>query len=282
MSIIQTTATIGSGARYPADYVGGHKRRPPITPREVRPARWQLSGLLICGVLFSALGANLLALGMDANRSAASVACGLLMMVAAAVGLRQGRRTVLTLDGRACQIATAHGRVWIPWAEMAGTRVEHAWGGSHVVLEIDGVPAVRLSCAQLRREPHRLRNLMEGRRCAAVHDAYTRTDAPLWEARRTLRRMLGATALVIAIAVALAPVGRLAGLCALPWLVWPLAIALPPGARAICLGDGREYDETLRRDVRCPDAPVRAWATFAALLAIWIPLTLVICDVAAA
>jgi hypothetical protein len=172
MSIIQTTATTFPGARYPADYVGGHKRRPAVTPREVRPARWQLSGLLICGVLFSALGANLLALGMDANRSAASVACGLLMMVAAAVGLRQGRRTALTLDGRACQIATADGRVWIPWAEMAGTRVEHAWGGSHVVLEVD---------------------------------TYERTDAPLWEARRTLRRMLGATALVIAIAVALAP-----------------------------------------------------------------------------
>jgi len=128
MSIIQTTATTFPGARYPADYVGGHKQRPAVTPREVRPARWQLSGLLICGVL--------------------------------------------TLDGRACQIAVADGRVWIPWAEMAGTRVEHAWGGSHVVLEVD---------------------------------TYERTDAPLWEARRTLRRMLGATALVIAIAVALAP-----------------------------------------------------------------------------
>jgi hypothetical protein len=282
MSIIQTTATIGSDARYPADYVGGHKRRPPITPREVRPARWQLSGLLICGVLFSALGAILLALGMDANRSAAPVACGLLMMVAAAVGLRQGRRTALTLDGRACQIATADGEVWIPWAEMAGARVEHTWRGSHAVLEVDGVPAVRLSAAQLRREPHRLRNLMEGQRCAAVHDAYERTDAPLWEARRTLRRMLGATALVIAIAVALAPLGPWAGLCALPWLVWPLAIALPPGLRAICLGDGHEFDETLRRDVPCRDAAVRAWAMFAGLLAFWIPLTLAVCNVAAA
>jgi hypothetical protein len=94
------------------------------------------------------------------------------MMVAAAVSLRQGRRTGMTLDGRACQIATADGKVWIPWAVVAGVRVEHAWTGSHVVLEFDeGVPAVRLSCAQLRREPHRLR-----------------MDAPLWEARRSLRR----------------------------------------------------------------------------------------------
>ena len=61
------------------------------------------------------------------------------------------------------------GEVWIPWAVMAGARVEHAWTGSHVVLEFD--------------------------------DA--RTDAPLREARRTLRRMLCATAMVIAIAVAL-------------------------------------------------------------------------------
>jgi hypothetical protein len=38
-----------------------------------------------------------------------------------------------------------------------------------------------------------------------------RMDAPLWEARRMLRRMLGATALVIASAVALAPLGRPAG-----------------------------------------------------------------------
>jgi hypothetical protein len=50
-------------------------------------------------------------------------------------------------------------------------------GGSHVVLGVDGV----------------------------------RMDAPLWEARRTLRRMLGATAMVISIAVALAPLGRPAG-----------------------------------------------------------------------
>jgi hypothetical protein len=64
--------------------------------------------------------------------------------------------------------------------------------------------------------------------------------------------------------------------------VWPLAIALPPGLRAICLGDGHEYDWTLRRDVPCPDAPVRAWAMFAALLAIWVPLTLLISHVAAA
>jgi hypothetical protein len=41
MSIIQTTATTFPGAR----------QRPAVTPREVRPARWQLSGLLICGVL---------------------------------------------------------------------------------------------------------------------------------------------------------------------------------------------------------------------------------------
>jgi hypothetical protein len=61
--------------------------------------------------------------------------------------------------------ATAGDQVWIPRAEKAGTRVEHAWGGSHVVLEVDG---------------------------------YERTDAPLWEARRALRRTLGATALVIA------------------------------------------------------------------------------------
>ncbi len=67
--------------------------------------------------------------------------------------------------------SAADGRVWIPWAEMAGARVEHAWTGSRVVLGVDGM----------------------------------RTDAPLREARRTLRRMLGATALVIAIAVALAP-----------------------------------------------------------------------------
>jgi hypothetical protein len=52
---------------------------------------------------------------------------------------------------------------------MAGVRVEHAWTGSHVVLEIDGM----------------------------------RTDAPPWEARRTLRRILSATALATAIAVAL-------------------------------------------------------------------------------
>jgi drug/metabolite transporter superfamily protein YnfA len=117
MSIIQTTASTGVAAR---------RRRAPVTPREARPAHWQLSGLLICGVLFSALGAFLLALGMDANRSAA-----------------------------------ADGQVWILWAVMAGERVEHAWGGSHVVLEVDGV----------------------------------RTDAPLREARRTLRRMLGATAM---------------------------------------------------------------------------------------
>jgi len=125
MSIIQTTATTYPGAR----------RRPAVTPREVRPAHWQLSGLLICGVLFSALGAILLALGMDANRSAA-----------------------------------AQGQVWIPWAVMAGVRVEHAWRGSHVVLGFDDV----------------------------------RTDAPLREARRTLRRMVSAAAMVIASAVALA------------------------------------------------------------------------------
>jgi hypothetical protein len=53
---------------------------------------------------------------------------------------------------------------------MAGERAEHAWEGSHRVLGFD--------------------------------DA--RTDAPLREARRTPRRLLGATALAIAIAVALA------------------------------------------------------------------------------
>jgi hypothetical protein len=52
---------------------------------------------------------------------------------------------------------------------MAGVRVEHMWRGSHVVLGFDD----------------------------------ERTDAPPWEARRTLRRMLSATALVTAIAVAL-------------------------------------------------------------------------------
>jgi hypothetical protein len=273
MSIIQTTATTGLGAR----------RRPTVTPREVRPARWQLSGLLICGALLCALGAILLALGKDANRSAAPVACGLLMMVAAAVTLRQGRRTGMTLDGRACQIATADGKVWIPWAVMAGVRVEHAWTGSHIVLEFDeGVPAVRLSSAQLRREPHRLRNLVEGYRCAAVGDAYTRTEAPLSEARRSLRRLVLATAMVIAIAVALAPLGEPVGLYPLPWLVWPLAIALPPGLRAICLGDGHEYDLTLRRDARVPRAHGRAWAMFAGLLAVWLPLTLLTSHVAAA
>jgi hypothetical protein len=63
----------------------------------------------------------------------------------------------------------ADAEVWIPWAMTAGERVEHAWTGSHAVLEFD--------------------------------DA--RTDAPLREARRTMRRMLSATAMVIAIAVAL-------------------------------------------------------------------------------
>jgi hypothetical protein len=76
--------------------------------------------------------------------------------------------------------ATAGDQVWIPWAEMAGERVEHAWGGSHVVLEVDEM----------------------------------RTDAPLREARRTLRRMLGATAVVIAIAVALAWVALGVAACA--------------------------------------------------------------------
>jgi hypothetical protein len=52
---------------------------------------------------------------------------------------------------------------------MAGVRVEHTWTGSRVVLEIDHV----------------------------------RTDAPPWEARRTLRRILSATALATAIAAAL-------------------------------------------------------------------------------
>jgi hypothetical protein len=65
--------------------------------------------------------------------------------------------------------ATAGDRVWIPGAGTAGTRAEHAWEGSHEVLGFD-----------------------DGR-----------TDAPLREARRALRRLQGATALAIAIAVAL-------------------------------------------------------------------------------
>jgi hypothetical protein len=63
----------------------------------------------------------------------------------------------------------ADAEVWIPLAVSAGVGVEHSWTGSHAVLEFDGV----------------------------------RMDAPLREARRTLRRMLSATAVVIAIAVAL-------------------------------------------------------------------------------
>ena len=115
-----------------------------------------------------------------------------------------------------------------------------------------------------------------------MEDAYRRTEAPLWEARRSLRRLVLATAMVIAIAVALAPLGGPVGLYPLPWLVWPLAIALPPGLRAICLGDGHEYDETLRRDVRVPGAVGHAWAMFAALLAVWVPPTLLVSHAAAA
>jgi hypothetical protein len=63
---------------------------------------------------------------------------------------------------------------------MAGTRAEHAWTGSHAVLGVDDV----------------------------------RTDAPLWEARRRLRRMLSATALVTAIAVALVWVALGVAACA--------------------------------------------------------------------
>ena len=54
-------------------------------------------------------------------------------------------------------VTPADGKVWIPWAVVAGERVERAWTGSHVVLEFDeGVPAVRPSSAQPHREPHRL------------------------------------------------------------------------------------------------------------------------------
>jgi hypothetical protein len=245
--------------------------------RDVPPARWQLHAVLACGALWCLLGALLVfaderALGYDANRPATPLVCGALALLVSAIALWRGSGRGLTLDARACRVTTARGGLWVPWAAVAEVRVEHRWLGSSVVLELgDGVEPVRLSCAQLRREPHRLRNLVEGWRSAVREEPYQRMPAPLWEARRSLRRLVLATLLVLAIGIALSPIQPL-GVFGLPWLVGPLALGLPPALRAVCLGDGHEYDERLGRDVRDADVRVRAWAVFAALLAAWVPL----------
>jgi hypothetical protein len=249
----------------------------PAAARDVPPARWQLHLVLASGALCCVLGALLgfadeRALGYDAERPATTVVCGALAMAVAAIALLRGRGGGLTLGPRACRVTTPRGGLWVPWAAVAEVRVEHRWYGSFVVLELgEGQEPVRLSCAGMRREPHRLRNLIEGWRSAAREEPYQRMPAPLWEARRSLRRLLLATLLVPAIAIALSPIEP-AGVFSLPWLVAPLAIALPPALSAACLGDGHEYDERLGRDVRDRGVNARAWLTFTALLAVWTPL----------
>jgi hypothetical protein len=249
----------------------------PAASRVVSPARWQLHVVLACGALCVVLGAILVfaderALGYAAERPATPLVFGAIAMLGAAIALLRGRGCGLTLDARACHVTTARGGLWVPWAAVAEVRVEHRWLGSSVVLELgDEVEPVRLSCAQLRREPHRLRNLIEGWHCAVTDEPYERMPAPLWEARRTVRRLGLATLLVVAIGVALAPIKPL-GVFPLPWLIAPLALGLPPALRAVCLGDGCEYDDTLGTDVRDGEVRVRAWMAFAALLAAWVPL----------
>jgi hypothetical protein len=251
----------------------------PAASRDVSPARWQLHVVLACGALCVVLGAILVfaderALGYAAERPATPLVFGAIAMLGAAIALLRGRGRGLTLDARACHVTTARGGLWVPWAAVAEVRVEHRWLGSSVVLELgDEVEPVRLSCAQLRREPHRLRNLIEGWRCGVREEPYQRMPAPLWEARRSLRRLVFATLLVVAIGIALAPIKPL-GVFPLPWLVAPLALGLPPALRAVCLGDGSEYDDTLGRGVCDGDVRVRAWIAFAGLLAVWVPLIL--------
>jgi hypothetical protein len=250
----------------------------PAASRDVAPARWQLHVVLGCGALWVVLGAILVladehALGYAAERPATTLVCGAIAMFGAAVVLLWGRGRGLTLDARACHVITARGGLWVPWAAVAEVRVEHRWLGSSVVLELgDGMEPVRLSCAQLRREPHRLRNLIEGWRSGVREEPYQRMPAPLWEARRSLRRLVLATLSAALIGAALAPIEPV-GVFSLPWLVLPLALGLPPALRAVCLGDGYEYDDTLSRGVRDRDVAVRAWAVFGALLVAWVPLS---------
>jgi hypothetical protein len=252
----------------------------PAATRDVSPARWQLHVVLGCGALWVVLGAILVladkrALGYAAERPATPLVFGAIAMLGAAIVLLRGRGRGLTLDARACHVTTARGGLWVPWAAVVEVRVEHRWLGSSVVLELgDGMEPVRLSCAQLRREPHRLRNLIEGWRCGVREESYQRMPAPLWEARRSLRRLVLATLGVVAIGAALAPVEPV-GVFSLPWLVLPLALGLPPALRTVCLGDGYEYDDALGREVRDRDARLRAWGLFVALLAAWVPLIFV-------
>jgi hypothetical protein len=249
----------------------------PAAPREVPPARWQLHLVLASGALCCVLGALLgfadeRALGYDAERPATTVVCGALATAFAAIALLRGRGSGLTLDARACHVTTARSALWVPWAAVAEVRVEHRWYGSFVVLELgEGQEPVRLSCAGMRREPHRLRNLIEGWRSVAREEPYQRMPAPLWEARRSLRRLALATLLVPAIGIALSPIEP-PGVFSLPWLIAPLAIALPPALRAACLGDGHEYDERRGQDVRDRAVTARAWLAFTVLLAVWTPL----------
>jgi hypothetical protein len=249
----------------------------PGVSREVPASRWQLHVVLGSGAVWCLLGALLVfadepGLGYDADRPAIPLVCGAIAVLIAAIGLWRGKGRGLTLDARACRVTTARGGLWVPWAAVAAVRVEHRWHGSSVVLDVgDGVEPVRLSCTQLRREPHRLRNLVEGWRSAVREEPYQRMSAPLWEARRSLRLLACATLLVVAIGIALAPIQPL-GVFSLPWLIGPLALGLPPALRTACLGDGREYDDRLGRDVRDADSSARAWAALAGLLAVWVPL----------
>jgi|tagenome__1003787_1003787.scaffolds.fasta_scaffold20774983_2 hypothetical protein len=166
----------------------------PAAPRDLQPARWQLHLVLAFGALCCVLGALLgfadeRALGYDTERPATTVVCGALAMAVAAIALLRGRGCGLTLDARACHVTTPRGERWLPWAAVAEVRVEHRWYGSFAVLVLgDKAEPVRLSCARMRREPHRLRNLIEGWRSAAREEPYQRMPAPLWEARRSLRR----------------------------------------------------------------------------------------------
>src|SRR4051794_24631515 len=249
----------------------------PAASRDVPPARWQLHLVLASGALCCVLGALLgfadeRALGYDAARPATTVVCGALAMAVAAIALLRGRGCGLTLDPRACHVTTPRGGLWVPWAAVAEVRIEHRWYGSFVVLELgEGQEPVRLSCAGMRREPHRLRNLIERWRSDAGEEPYQRMPAPLWEARRSVRRLVLATLLVPAIGIALSPI-QPAGVFSLPWLIAPLAIALPPALRVACLGDGHEYHERLGRDVRDRAVTARAWLASTALLAVWTPL----------
>jgi hypothetical protein len=167
--------------------------------------------------------------------------------VVAICQLRRRWRGAVILDRHGLAVVDPDGRTEtsVAWDAITGLAMEHRWRRSELIVHRSSDKPLRLNPARFAQDPGRLRNLIEGWRCAATRSPYLRVETPVWEGPRTLRRLTLAYGALAAVCATAAPMGALALIVAVAASMPAMAMMMPDTQVRDNRGVALERDEVL-------------------------------------